>query len=80
MKSELVPIAIIYQSSVAYLVLSCLENEGVQCFLDATVSKMSEDGANGTNVLICKTQIKKAFEIISNFISHLPLNSVKLIA
>jgi hypothetical protein len=79
MKAELIPIATIYKSSVAYLVFSNLENEGVKCFLDSSAPKAYLEGEEHINVVIDKAQIVKAMEIINNYIANNQTNSIKLI-
>ena len=70
MKAELILIATVNKSSIAYLVFSNLENEGIKCFLDSPASKGLLEGEEQINVVIDKTQIVKAIEIINNYIAH----------
>ncbi len=79
METTLVSIATTHQSSIAYLVLSHLENEGIQCFLD-TIFSTQDKLCSLINVKIRIDQWEVAKIAINQLSSLFPLNSIKLTA
>jgi len=77
MENKLVSVATTNQSSIAYLILSHLENEGIKCFLDTI---HVEHTCSLINVNIFHIHWERAKEAINELSYLFPLNSIKLTA
>jgi hypothetical protein len=77
MEKKLVSVATTNQSSIAYLILSHLENEGIKCFLDTI---HVEHTCSLININIFNLQWERAKEAINELSTLIPLDSIKLTA
>jgi len=80
MKTVLIPVATFHQLSIAFLVLSHLESEGIRCFLDHTTPLKECLTPSVIQLQTCQSQHKRAIDIIENFRLQFPQNSIKLTA
>lgn len=77
MENKLISVATTNQSSIAYLILSHLENEGIKCFLETT---HEEHASSLINVNIGPIHWERAKEAIIGLSALFPLSLIKLTA